>query len=392
MYPHRACRPALLGSGVASQVRCAAPRLALRRGQMQHGCAQAHQARDMWWELEEWRQARSAMKAAAANVKAQQHMSGRPMRAGKENVPSASELFSGKGPSCGASASPPATPAKLQQRRVHGSAEMTAKLEVPPLAKICQNSGRSAVAMARPSRQPRGPPPSPREDPVAIAGSAVVAAIACWEDWTQAEAPGRGAREPPSSPASPFAAVARRPRPADPLAALPPELRPRALAAALAVALAAEAVAPAELAAPQERADPPAAEAGPVQRRLLARLEEVELEETRPEEEDEVTPMRRRLQAHEVSWPQPTALDMEDHLSRAFDIVIFWFFEARDRASCALPEFQRSDEPLECIHEYPPDWPQWRINSFELREAARAARAGARQHGHIIPAHPDPGD
>lgn len=88
---------------------------------------------------------------------------------------------------------------------------------------------------------------------------------------------------------------------------------------------------------------------------------------------DEVAELRKHVRRHEISWPQPTALGMEDHLSRAFDIRLFWFFEARDRLNNSVPELQ--EQPLEPIHEYPADWPQWRIDSFELREAARAGRA-----------------
>merc|ERR550525_265061 len=85
--------------------------------------------------------------------------------------------------------------------------------------------------------------------------------------------------------------------------------------------------------------------------------------------------LRRRIERHEIVWPQPTALDMEDHLSRAHDMIIFWFFEARDRISSSLPEPQQPSEILDVIQEYPSYWPQWRIDSFDLREAARAARA-----------------
>lgn len=85
------------------------------------------------------------------------------------------------------------------------------------------------------------------------------------------------------------------------------------------------------------------------------------------------------LEAHVVCWPAPTALDLEDHLSRAPDIRIFWFMDVRDRMYTAamLANWEQSAVPLEPIHEYPQNWPQWRINSFELREACRAGRAAA---------------
>eukprot|EP00913_Durusdinium_trenchii_P022705 g21324.t1 len=54
----------------------------------------------------------------------------------------------------------------------------------------------------------------------------------------------------------------------------------------------------------------------------------------------ECTGVRR----HMPSWPTRTALDMEDHLSRAQDIFTFWFYEARYRARCALPRFRRSED------------------------------------------------
>lgn len=104
-----------------------------------------------------------------------------------------------------------------------------------------------------------------------------------------------------------------------------------------------------------------------------------------PDEADELAALHRRLQRHRLTWPAPTALDMEDHLSRAHDIVIFWFFEARDRTASALPDWKPSQEVLEAIPEYPPDWPQWRIDSFELRQAAQAGRARPRSVGKARP-------
>lgn len=103
--------------------------------------------------------------------------------------------------------------------------------------------------------------------------------------------------------------------------------------------------------------------------------EQEEKELVEEEEKQEPDDMRGRILRHHISWPAQTALDMEDHLSRAHDITVFWFFEWRDRAFAALPEHWQPSGALDCIHEYPLDWPQWRIDSFQLRETARSARA-----------------
>jgi len=86
----------------------------------------------------------------------------------------------------------------------------------------------------------------------------------------------------------------------------------------------------------------------------------------------------QRLRRHVIQWGDPVPLTEEDLLSRAHDIETFWFFETRERILNKLPEFAENPAPpLECIAEYPPDWPQWRIDSFDLREAARAARSNS---------------
>eukprot|EP00405_Crypthecodinium_cohnii_P023690 CAMPEP_0206488018 /NCGR_PEP_ID=MMETSP0324_2-20121206/42091_1 /ASSEMBLY_ACC=CAM_ASM_000836 /TAXON_ID=2866 /ORGANISM="Crypthecodinium cohnii, Strain Seligo" /LENGTH=758 /DNA_ID=CAMNT_0053966819 /DNA_START=245 /DNA_END=2522 /DNA_ORIENTATION=- len=85
--------------------------------------------------------------------------------------------------------------------------------------------------------------------------------------------------------------------------------------------------------------------------------------------------LRRQLLNHEVSWPQLTPLGVEDHLSRAYDLSMFWFFESRDRVACLLPDYaDRPFLPLEEIAEYPSEWPAWKIRSFEMRNAIRAGR------------------
>lgn len=60
---------------------------------------------------------------------------------------------------------------------------------------------------------------------------------------------------------------------------------------------------------------------------------------------------RRRVRSHRPIWPLRTALDMEDHLSRSHDIYVFWFFEARDRVSSAVPDFKPLAPKLEPVPE-----------------------------------------
>lgn len=80
--------------------------------------------------------------------------------------------------------------------------------------------------------------------------------------------------------------------------------------------------------------------------------------------------LKRRIKRHFIKWPAQTALDMEDHLSRAHDIYVFWFFESRDRTSMVLSDFKPKDKHLDVISEFPPDWPQWKIDSMKMREEA----------------------
>lgn len=91
---------------------------------------------------------------------------------------------------------------------------------------------------------------------------------------------------------------------------------------------------------------------------------------------------RQRVHRHTITWPAQTALDMDDHLSRAHDIYDFWFFELRDRVSHALPNFRSTKVP-ERIQEFPASWPKWRIDSARLRDEAvwrrRKSGGGARQ-------------
>jgi len=95
-------------------------------------------------------------------------------------------------------------------------------------------------------------------------------------------------------------------------------------------------------------------------------------------DEDVYEDLPQRLRRHVIQWGEPVPLTEEDLLRRAQDISTCMFFETRDRIRNNLPEFaDNPTSPLACIAEYPPDWPQWRIDSFDLREAARAARSNS---------------
>jgi len=101
-------------------------------------------------------------------------------------------------------------------------------------------------------------------------------------------------------------------------------------------------------------------------------------EDTGERSQDLHEDLPQRLRRHVIQWGEPVPLTEEDLLSRAHDIYTFWFFETRERIANKLTEFDENPtSPLACIAEYPPDWPQWRIDSFDLREAARAARSSS---------------
>mmetsp|Transcript_150506 Transcript_150506/g.288398 ORF Transcript_150506/g.288398 Transcript_150506/m.288398 type:complete len:577 (-) Transcript_150506:204-1934(-) len=110
----------------------------------------------------------------------------------------------------------------------------------------------------------------------------------------------------------------------------------------------------------------------------LSRLDESEASLQSPAQQrnfaEELATWRASIEEHALVWTNPTILDMEDHLSRAHDIEAFWFFEARDRANMAV-QSELLPEPCRPIPEYPTDWPQWKIDSFNTREAVRTARA-----------------
>jgi len=106
-------------------------------------------------------------------------------------------------------------------------------------------------------------------------------------------------------------------------------------------------------------------------------LEDDEEEELRLGSFDEVL---RAVQRHDVVWPaQQTALDIEDYLSRAPDIETFCFIELRDRVSQRVENERMPAVPLETIEEYPPNMPQWQIESIRSRSAMRERRRSTSQ-------------
>lgn len=357
------------------------------------------EGRDMRRELEAWRQARSARKSATTRSKNDRgsRQSSRSTYASKENTvnrvtPHRKTTDSNQ--AC-------ATPVK---NHPHVNA-------VSPLSEVCQNNGTFLTPIHSCGHALQS------MDPAGDAASAVSSMVAAWEEQV------RMPRVPPTSPANEFTTCSQGGDPS-----MVPELFPYTLAAALNVVLDGadtESTSPEQHVSTRMQAMPVEwasfmQKTHPRPQRLLERLEQAEFEDVEEantstsicaapveydnqeiinetehwedeiaeqqmhdqsieEEWDELASLRYRLQRHAISWPQPTTLEMEDHLSRSYDIIIFWFFEMRDRTNNALQEIQNTKEPLECIHEYPLEWPQWRIHSFDFREAARAARAGARQ-------------
>lgn len=87
--------------------------------------------------------------------------------------------------------------------------------------------------------------------------------------------------------------------------------------------------------------------------------------------------VREAIQNHNPVWPPQTALDMEDHLSRAANIHVFWFFEIRDRLNWKTADWRQNEQdqtPLDCVPEYPCSWAQWQIDAAHARSAATRAR------------------
>lgn len=341
--------------------------------------------RDMRRELEEWRESRRARRATASVLRGPSCSGG---------------LIRSKALLCETAASAFSAPVTPARQRAHVNA-------VSPLDEICHGAagggsgsrgicarGTAAAAAAsmaavqlqaagaapgavtaeRPTAAGKREPGLDSMDSAARSSAAVAAALVCLEERLQVPRP------PPSSPSTPFADRLGRLGLAGASRMATPQ---NALATALAALEAATGCSPGRPrgghASPADAEEPEAAQE---EWGLQVAKEEAEDEapEAAPgiEDLDSLELWHRWLERHAVVWPPPTVLDMEDHLSRAYDIFIFWFFEARDRANTLLPESaQRPPEPLACIPEYPLDWPQWRIDSFELREAARAARGRA---------------
>jgi len=89
---------------------------------------------------------------------------------------------------------------------------------------------------------------------------------------------------------------------------------------------------------------------------------------------DAGSPRRQAIQNHHPVWPAQTALEMEDHLSRAANIEVFWFFEVRDRCNYRTAHERGDQTPLDCVPEYPCSWAQWQIDAAHARSAATRAR------------------
>mmetsp|Transcript_29217 Transcript_29217/g.67262 ORF Transcript_29217/g.67262 Transcript_29217/m.67262 type:complete len:548 (-) Transcript_29217:6-1649(-) len=89
---------------------------------------------------------------------------------------------------------------------------------------------------------------------------------------------------------------------------------------------------------------------------------------------EELDCFKKDIKTHETSWPPQTLMDIEDYLSRAYDFSTFLFINRRDVIEKHLPEPLPDRGELETLHEYPVDWPRWRIASFELRRTMRQAR------------------
>lgn len=107
-------------------------------------------------------------------------------------------------------------------------------------------------------------------------------------------------------------------------------------------------------------------------------------ESTRSDSDDELSDFYRSVRQHRPYWSEKPELNEEDLLSRAPDMEAFIFFEMRSRVDSQFPEIQW--EQMEAIREYgllsyPPDWPRWRIDSFEQQAAMRAARSAAHRPG-----------
>jgi len=82
------------------------------------------------------------------------------------------------------------------------------------------------------------------------------------------------------------------------------------------------------------------------------------------------------IRQHRMDWPAQTILDAEDHLCRAFGWDCFVAYDRWHNARASLAAAGLLlDTALTAVPEYPADWPQWKIDSFDVQEAARAGRA-----------------
>jgi len=377
--------------------------------------------RDMRRELEEWKQMRARKERARLRTdkRVSQRGNMRPHRKPPSDE-NAGETMCQRRKADGAPS--PMTPGK---KRMHMNAQS-------PLMEICQNSGRPWMDELRQETRPEVSPVQSRTRNTGT--EAVDAELAAWEDSIRAPRP------PPSSPSTPMAAcmlkigfdfkspstyLAVIEAVSDTLACDSPPVQQKLLSRLEEQGSSEDESVKSPLRSCVSSSSrllfsPLEERHGMDQHRVdgcqgwlensverAERPEEVREERQEESEQHEVSPEVRvredvsetddggqetscdwdddehmllidRLERHRVSWPEPTCLTMEDHLSRAADVVTFWFFEVRDRRNLLFmaPEVP---QPLPTLHEHPPGWPRWRIKSVELRESARSARAGAQQ-------------
>lgn len=123
-----------------------------------------------------------------------------------------------------------------------------------------------------------------------------------------------------------------------------------------------------------EAAAPPLAVESPVSPNASISMLSLSDEGDAVEADDACSPRRQAIQNHTMVWPAQTALEMEDHLSRAANIEVFWFFEVRDRCNWRTAHERLDQTPLDCVPEYPCSWAQWQIDAAHARSVATRAR------------------
>jgi len=365
------------------------------------------QARNMKRELMEWRQRKAVASTEDNASKCLWRVSGRGTVLGKENALCTYADSHRK-------AFDPSTPSKSCKRPVAAES---------PLMEVCQNGSRVNYS----DRVQRRPRPARVREPTHSCGFTFIIESADMA-WQEKRKDLEQLKAPPSSPvAARTLAQARVEQDAE----QDPELIPYLLAAALATIAPAEelprsgvatdrlssqlgdtrfTVFDDEIEEPHRHLESDYAAAGTSLRdflpaenvavdahrdqedlmQLITHVQEEVHEEDVQEEtseaedpdEDEHAAFCRRIRKHRlVAWGPPVVLDMEDWLSRAYDLSCFWFFESRDRIDNALrDEFEKLEERPGCIHEYPPGWPQWRIEQFE-REASQNDQPDRLQSG-----------